>query len=66
MNSMVLVCVRTDVWSSTPHGFAIFGKWDNALAECVLPSLYMMVKSYSRNSNNHLTIHPGSYCLLTR
>jgi hypothetical protein len=39
--------------------FVIFGSFDNTFATTwVMPGLYINVKSYYRNNNNHLTIIP--------
>jgi hypothetical protein len=45
------------IWLRTLVGFLVFGSIDNSFATTwVHPNLYNMVKSYSKNKNNHLTI----------
>jgi hypothetical protein len=45
------------VWLDTHVGYVISSTLDNA-STWVLPCLYITVKSYSKNNNNHLTIFP--------
>ncbi len=55
------------VWSSTHVGFVLFGNLDNAFVTTwVLPNLYIIVKSYSKNNKNHLAILPKTCGLLTK
>jgi hypothetical protein len=47
------------VWSNTHVGSIISSSLDNVFATTwVLPGLYTIVKSYSKNNNNHLAILP--------
>ncbi len=51
----------------TPMGFVVFGSVDNASTTTwILHGLYTIVKSYSKNNNNHLAILPEICGLLTR
>ncbi len=46
--------------------FVECGNNDNALAKrCEHFDLYTIMTSYAKNNNNHLTIHPKSFGLLT-
>jgi len=55
------------VWLGKLVGSTIFGSFDNAFATTwVLFGLYNIVKSYYKNTNNHLIIPPKTYGLLTK
>jgi len=55
------------VWFNTRMGFVIFGSFNNAFAiTWILLSLYTIMKSYSKNNNNHLAILFETYGFLTK
>jgi hypothetical protein len=56
-----MVCSRID------EGYVILSNLNKTFATTwVLPNLYIVVKSYSRNNNNHLIIIPKTYRWFTK
>ncbi len=68
--SIIQALYKTNLhlWFDHAHLWVlIFSNLDNAFATTwILPSLYTIMKSYSRNNNNHLVILPKTYGLLTK
>jgi len=57
------------VWSNIHVGFTIYGSLNSKFATTWiynLLGLYIIVKSYSKNNNNHWAILPITYGLLIK